>query len=408
MGRAWPRAAAALLVLVLSACGSGFGGGDPPQEAGPAALRVLIASSGDAETTAVTEAAARWAAATGNTAAVVPAQDLAQQLGQGLAGDSPPDVFYVDAARFADYAGVGALEAYGERLPQAGDFYDTLRQAFTYDGRFYCAPKDFATLALQINQDMWTGAGLTGADVPRDWTQLRAVAERLRARGVAPLVLGDTVERIGAFLVQAGGWLISSDGKRATADSPQNLQALQYVQQLLRDGLARYPQQVDAGWAGEAFGRARAAMTIEGNWIKGALAGDYPEIRFSVHELPAGPAGRGTLSFTTCWGISARSRHKAQAQAFVEAMTTVDQQLAFARAYGVMPSLRTAEGRYLAEFPADAPFLAGADHAQGPVNAPKMAPVLADFDTQLQGLAARDPAAILRRLQRNLTAALDG
>ncbi|WP_144127264.1 sugar ABC transporter substrate-binding protein [Catellatospora sichuanensis] len=406
MGRVGLRAFAAACLLVSAACGAEPG--PVPQRTGPAALQVLIGSSGAAETKAVTDAAAAWSAASGNSVTVIPAQDLDQQLGQAFAGSSPPDVFYVDAARFADFASVGALEPYAEALPAAGEFYGTLRQAFTYQGRFYCAPKDFATLALQVNEELWARAGLTAADVPRDWTQLTAVAERIAAKGITPLVVGDTVERIGAFLVQAGGWLISPDGARATADSPENLTALQYVQQLLRARLARYPSALDTGWAGEAFGRGLAAMTIEGNWIKGALAGDYPGVRYTVHELPAGPAGEGTLSFTTCWGISARTPYRAQAVAFVEAMTAVDQQLAFASAYGVMPSVTTARDRYLQAFPADRAFLDSADHAQGPVNAPKMGNVLSDFDTQLQRLAVADPQAILRRLQRNMTAALRG
>ncbi|GAB4054361.1 sugar ABC transporter substrate-binding protein [Catellatospora paridis] len=404
MVRAGLRAFVAACLLALAACGDASG--PVPQRTGPADLQVLIGSSGAAETKAVTEAAAAWAATSGNAVTVIPAQDLDQQLGQAFAGSSPPDVFYVDAARFADFASVGALEPYADGLPSAGDFYPTLRQAFTYQGRFYCAPKDFATLALQVNEDLWAQAGLTAADVPRDWAQLTAVAERIAAKGITPLVLGDTVERIGAFLVQAGGWLISPDGSRVTADTPENLTALQYVQQLLRTRLARYPSALDTGWAGEAFGRGLAAMTVEGNWIRGALAGDYPGVRYTVHELPTGPAGEGTLSFTTCWGISARTPYRAQAVAFVEAMTAVDQQLAFASAYGVMPSVTTARERYLQAFPADRAFLDGADHAQGPVNAPKMGNVLSDFDTQLQRLAVADPQAILRRLQRNMTVAL--
>ncbi len=398
---------AAALVLALPACGEGFGGGPVPQQTGPAALRVLISSSGEAETRAVTAAAQQWAAAEGHTVTVIPAQDIAQQLGQALAGSDPPDVFYVDAARFADYAAVGALEPYAERLPAAGDFYPALRQAFTYQNRFYCAPKDFATLALQVNGRLWARAGLGAADVPRDWAGLRTAASRVKAAGIVPLVLDSSFDRVGAFMLQAGGWPVSDDGTRATADSPQNRQALEYVQGLLRDGLARYPQQVDTGWAGEAFGRGMTAMTIEGNWIRGALAADYPGLAYTVHELPAGPAGAGTLSFTTCWGISARSRFKAQAVGFVEAMTTADAQLAFARAYGVMPSLVSARQAYLREFPADEPFLAGADYARGPVNAPHMDRVMSDFDSQLARLAVADPAAMLRRLQRNITAALE-
>jgi multiple sugar transport system substrate-binding protein len=401
---------AAAALLASAACGSGFsdsksGSG---QQTGPAALQILIGSSGDAETKAVQEAASKWAGSSGNTATVTPAQDLTQQLGQALAGANPPDVFYVDAGRFADYASVGALEPYGDKVSNASDFYQSLRTTFTYDGKFYCAPKDFSTLALAINTSLWQKAGLTDADVPTTWEQFTATAQKIKAKGITPLALGDTRDRVGAFMRQSGGWITSPDGKQATADSPENLQALQYVKTLLSGGLAQYPKQLDAGWAGEAFGKGKAAMTIEGNWIKGAMQNDFPTVKYSVHPLPAGPKGKGTLSFTNCWGIAAKSKYKEQAIKFVEAMTAVEQQMAFAKAFGVMPSRQSARDQYTQAFPADQPFIDGAEYAQGPVNAPKMDSVLADFDAGLAGLASGDPKALLQRVQKNTQAAIGG
>jgi multiple sugar transport system substrate-binding protein len=395
-------------VVSLAACGSGFDDGRRiRQSSGPAALRILIGSSGEAETTAVRRAADAWAAASGNTASVMPAQQIDQQLGQAFAGDSPPDVFYVDASRFADYASVGALEPYGDRVSGSGDFYGSLRSAFTYNGTFYCAPKDFSTLALIVNDDLWRKAGLSDADVPTTWERLTSVSEKIKARGIVPLVLGDTHDRIGAFMVQAGGWIISPDGRRAIADSPENVGALGYVQTLLRRELALFPKSLDAGWGGEAFGRGQAAMTTEGNWIEGALRADFPGVGYSVHELPAGPKGKGTLSFTNCWGIAAKSTYKKAAISFVEAMTTVDQQLAFARAFGSIPSRQSAKNVFTREFPRDTSFVNGAEYAQGPVKAPKMESVLADFDAGLQQLASTAPTTILKRLQKNTRDALD-
>ncbi|NJP92405.1 extracellular solute-binding protein [Nonomuraea sp. FMUSA5-5] len=393
--------AATAVLLSLTACGSGFDDRQPApqQSAGPAALQILMASSGDAETNAVKQAAQAWAKASGNTATVTPAQDIHQQLGQALAGSNPPDVFYVDASRFADYASVGALEPYADRISASQDFYPKLRETFTYDGRFYCAPKDFSTLALVVNDELWKKNGLTDDDIPTTWDELTAVTKRIK--GVTPLVFGDTRDRVGVFMVQAGGWITSPDGKQATGDSPQNLAALEYVKGLLTVKQAQYARALDADWGGEAFGKGKAAMTIEGNWIRGAMKADYPDVRFSVHELPAGPKGKGTLSFSNCWGISAKSRHKDAAISFVEAMTKADQQLAFARAFGVMPSRQSAKDAYLKEFPGDAAFVAGADYAQGPVNAPKMDSVLSDFDSGLQKLATSDPKQLLARLQKN-------
>ena len=230
------------LVLSSAACGGAGDGRQVRQSSGPAALRILIGSSGDTETTAVRRAADAWASSSGNTAKVTPAQAIDQQLGQAFAGDSPPDVFYVDASRFADYASVGALEPYGDRISDPAGFYENLRAAFTHDGRLYCAPKDFSTLALIVNDDLWKRAGLSGADVPTTWEQLTSVSERIKARGIVPLVIGDTHDRIGAFMVQAGGWIVSPDGRRAVADSPENIRALRYVRTLLENKLARFPQ----------------------------------------------------------------------------------------------------------------------------------------------------------------------
>ncbi|MER7889669.1 extracellular solute-binding protein [Micromonospora sp. NPDC094482] len=408
--RATVAGLAAVALLGSAACGSGFddNSGDAAQSSGPANIQILIGSSGDAETKAVQDAAAKWASSSGNTATVTAAQDLTQQLGQALAGGTPPDVFYVDATRFADYASVGALEPYGDKISNTGDFYESLRTTFTYDGKLYCAPKDFSTLALQINTDLWTKAGLTDADVPTTLDQLTATAQKIKAKGQVALALGDTRDRIGAFMVQNGGWLMSKDGKQPTADTAENLAALQYVKTMLTTGLARYPKQLDAGWSGEAFGKGKAVMTIEGNWIKGALQNDFPNVKYKVVPLPAGPKGQGTLSFTQCWGIAAKSAHKEQAIKFVEAMTSGEQQMAFATAFGVMPSRQSVRDQYTAAFPADKPFIDGVEYAQGPVNAPKMDSVLRDLEAGLQSLANGDPKTVLANFDKNAEAALGG
>jgi multiple sugar transport system substrate-binding protein len=400
---------AAATLLAITGCGSGFKNDKATQKSGPAALQILIASSGDAETTAVKAAAASWASSSGNTATVTPAQDIGQQLGQAFAGDSPPDVFYVDASRFADYASVGALEPYADKVKGGvEDFYPALRQAFTRDGKLYCVPKDFSTLALEINTDLWAKAGLTDADIPTTWDQLTAVSAKIKAAGMVALATGDTRDRLGAFMVEAGGWIVNQNGTQATANSAANVQALTYVQGLLKNGYAQYPKQLDAGWGGEAFGKGKTVMAMEGNWIKGALQTDYPNIKYVVKPMPAGPKGKGTLSFTQCWGISAKSKFKDQAINFVEAMTSAQQQIAFTKAFGVMPSRASLKPQYLQQFPADQAFVDSADFAQGPVNAPKMDSVLSDFDSQLGGLATADPQAILDRLQKNAQAALGG
>ena len=391
--------------LLLSACGGGgFEEEDPGAQSsadGPVELTMLIASSGDAETAAVEEATAAWAEETGNTVEVKVASDINQELAQGLAGGNPPDVFYLDAARFADYAQNGSLYTYAGELEGADDFYESLRETFTFEDQFVCAPKDFSTLALQINTDAWAAAGLTDADLPTTWDELSAVSEQLTTDSQAGLGLGLGIDRLGAFVVGNGGWWINDEATEATATDPAVVDAVTYVQDNVEAGNFQLSSQLDAGWGGEAFGTKKAAMTIEGNWIKGAVTNDYPDLNYTTVEMPAGPAGPGTLLFTQCWGIAADSDAQAQAVELVDALTSVDQQLAFAEAFGVMPSRESAGPDYEQQFPEDAPFIAGAEYGRGPISAPGMEPVIADLNSQLENLGGIDVTSTMEQFETN-------
>ncbi len=400
-------------LMVLTACGGGGGFGSssgPSQASGKANLKIMIGSSGDAETNAVKEAAKAWATKSGNTAEVIVASDLPQQLGQGFAGGNPPDVFYTDASRIGDFAKVGNLFAYGDQVKDA-NFLPALTQTFTYKDQLQCAPKDYSTLALIINTDMWTKAGLTDADVPKDWAGLETVAKKLTTGKVTGLVIGNDINRSGAFIKQAGGWVVSEDGTKVTADSPEALAGLQQVKKMMSEGSLKFNTDTSpaAGWGGEALGKGIGAMTIEGNWIRGALTKDFPKIKTKVVELPAGPGGKGTLLFSNCWGIAAKSTQQSQAVDLVKSLISVDQQMAFAKAYGVMPSTVEGAKKFAETYPDDAAFAAGGEYGQGPVNLPGFDPVMTDFNSKLATLGKKgDPAAILAALQKNGTAALGG
>jgi multiple sugar transport system substrate-binding protein len=390
-------------VLALSACGSQFGsdGKTKQEDSGKQKLTVMIGSSTDAEGDSVKAAVKRWEKKTGNEVTVQLAQNLNQQLGQSLAGGEPPDVFYVSSDQFANYAEGGSLYSYGDQLGDASKFAEGLRASFSHDGKLVCVPKDSSTLALAVNTDLWKKAGLTDADLPKNWKDLESVAAKLTRGDVTGLVFDPTYNRIGAFMKQNGGWITDADQTKMTADSPENLKALQFVQKMLKKGTLKYSKQVDAGWGGEAFGKGKAAMTIEGNWLVGALSNDFPDVHYKIAELPAGPAGEGTLSFSTCWGVAKKSAHHKAAVDLVRALTASDQQMTFAKAFGVMPSRTDALAEYQKAFPDKAAFVAGTEYAQGPVTLAGFDKVLKQFDTELSTLRTGDPAKMLEELQRN-------
>ncbi len=326
------------------------------------------------------------------------------QLGQALAGGEPPDVFYVNADKFQEYASGGSLAAVGDRIDNPEDFYPALRQVFTYDDQLYCAPKDFSTLALVINTDTWDAAGLTDADIPETWDDLATVAGKLTTDNQVGLATGATRDRVGALMVAAGGYFVNEDQTAVTADTPENLAALEYIKGLLDAGSYQFTENMDLGWGGEALGTGAAAMTIEGNWIRGAMTNDYPDINYRVVELPNGPSGhRGSMAFTKCWGVAAASDKQDAAVDFVNFVTAADQQVAFGNAFGVMPSRESAADAFLADNPDFEPFINAAEYARGQVSLPAFTDVLTAFDQELLAMSKGDaePEQILKDLQQN-------
>jgi len=408
---------AGLLALSLTACGGGGVGPTttmpPPTETVPPAtetaalntntISILIGSSGQAETDAVKAAADAWTAQSGIPTEVIAATDLNQEAAQGFASGQPADILYLSTDNLYTWAANGSIEAYGDKLSNAADFYPALKDAYTVNGTFYAAPKDFSTLALVINTDMWTAAGLTDADYPTTWDQLEAVAKKLTTSDHVGLAFGGELARVGVFMAQAGGGI--AVGGAATANSQQNVDAITYVKKLVSEGCASFAADLGAGWGGEAFGKQMAAMVIEGNWITGAMSSDYSNVNYKAVELPAG-IQKGTLQFSNGWGLSTDGDNKDNAIKLIEFLTSTDQQMKFAQAFGVMPSTQSAGAQYATAFPAMSAFIAGGSYAQNLPANPGVSDVITEFNSNLGTLKTADPKALLDDFQTNLQAVL--
>jgi multiple sugar transport system substrate-binding protein len=383
-------------------------------------LQFMIASSGTAETNADIAAGKAWGAQTGNKVTVINASNFTEQLTEAFAGGSPPDVFYGQSSMFQSLVKNGQLLDSGSLVDPASSFYPSLANAFTYNHQFECVPKDSSTLAIEINTQLWKAAGLTNADLPTTWAKLAHDAKVLTKGGVVGLVLGDTLDRLGAFLAENGGSYMNSAGTKFTFNSPQNIGALKWIQKLAKAGDLKFPEQLESGWAGEAFGEGKAAMTAEGNWIIGAMQSTYPKIPYEVVPMPTGPSGKhGTLVFTNCWGIAASGKNTKAAVSFVKFLASPAQQLRFADAFGVMPSRPSVAKQWAAQntktvvatgsaTPDPAAFVDGDASAMAQVTTVGFPTVQAAFDHQVLGLATggSDPKSMLSELQTNADALL--
>jgi multiple sugar transport system substrate-binding protein len=370
---------------------AGAGGTETTAAGGEAAdltgveLNVMGWSSSAAEDEALTTLLDQFNEETGAVASFSPSPSYDTDLQAALAGGQPPDVFYVDSFRLPDLVEAGALAPPPEgAISDPDDIAPSLREAFTYDGTFYCPPKDFSTLALQYDPAALEAAGV---EVPTTWDELRSAAEALTSDDQAAIVNQVEYPRWGQFLFQNGADLTNEDITEMTLDTPEAREALEFIAGMYADGLMVSNTAIDAGWSGEAYGQGKAAMTMEGNWIATALSNEFPDREVAYAELPAGPSGeKGTFAFTVCYGVAANAANPEASWALADYLTNAEGSLAYTEAFNVMPARVSVQEQWIAEHPDLEPFVAGVEYAHKWQFVPGFQDVIDVFNEQAQAL----------------------
>jgi multiple sugar transport system substrate-binding protein len=328
-----------LLALVMSACGGGGGTGTPSGTLGPISGDVRISgwSSSPTEDAILQESINAFMAA--NPTVKVKwepiAQDYETVLKTNLAAGTEADVFYADIFWIDSVMKTGKLMALDDYMAKSGtkkeDFVPTLINAFSYQGKVYGIPKDFNTLGLVYNKDMFKAAGVAEPTNDWTWSDLQAAAKKLTTGGVVGLSLPADAARFVPFLWQAGGDLanINNAAGQAAVDFYTGFQA--------KDGTSKLPSELGMGWAGEAFEKGKAAMVFEGGWLPADLNNNFKNVNYGVVQMPKGTAD-SNLIFTVSYSMSAKSKNPSAAWALLNYLTGSENQSKVLKAGFALPT----------------------------------------------------------------------
>ncbi len=156
-------------------------------------------------------------------------------------------------------------------------------------GSIHTVPMGAMMPLLFVNLDKWEAAGLTEADVPTTWEELRAVAVRLTERDardritVAGLSM-DGQEWLQNAVYQQGRYLFNEDGTKVQVDNPEYRAALKFIQDLVHTDKALDNEIASTRF--EALPAGQTAMYIGFSWIAGFLRANAPDMRWSAFLLP--------------------------------------------------------------------------------------------------------------------------
>ncbi len=221
-----------------------------------------------------------------------------------LSAGTPPDVFAMDAPLYLDYQSRGVLlnlQPYLDKNPDLlnGVYPQTLEAYKTSDG-MYGLPRDFQTIVLFYNKDMFDAAGVKYPTA--DWTydDLRNAAKQLTKVGPDGKTtqfgfysdLWD-MELIWSEGIWAyGGDIINADHTKTLVSDPKAHQAWQLFHDMMFVDKS-WPDSTTAGeYGGDPFLAGVAAMTTIGHWAVPGYAD--ANFKWDVTVMPKGPVGQAT------------------------------------------------------------------------------------------------------------------
>jgi multiple sugar transport system substrate-binding protein len=265
------------------------------------------------------------------------------------AGGNPPDVFAMDAPLYPDWVSRGALlnlQKYIDATPGLLDglYPNTLEVYKTPDG-YYGLPRDFQTIVLFYNKDMFDAAKIP---YPTDkWTldDLRKTAKELtktvngkKQWGFSP-DLWDMELFWSENIWGRGGDIISDDHSKTLIGEPKAREAWKFLSDMVNVDKS-VPNPNDAQeYGGDPFAAAAAAMTPIGHWaVPGYLAAG---LNMGVAPMPAGPTGRATSVNSAGFVAAKDGKHPDAAWEFIKYALSEDAQKKLAELGFAIPVLKS-------------------------------------------------------------------
>ena len=315
-----------------------------------------------------------------------------------------PDI--TEGDYFPNYAQEGLLYKMSDVLSDAGNPMPVFSKLGSYEGAQYGIPFTTSSRAFFYNKKLFAAAGI--ADAPKTWDEVMADAGKIKAQGHIGYALPLGPEEAQAetllwFLGNGGGY---QDAKGEWAiNSPQNVEAMQFVTKLVQSGgtepnpgtknRAAMLDQFAHGQVGMMNGLTallpmikQAGVLAPADWGTAAITGK------------SGPLDKtlGVCDFTAAF--KGDGTKQAAIKKFLDFAYQDKYQIAFATQYNLLPGTTSAAAAISQQVPALGAFVAALPKAVQYPNDTAWAQVKTQIQQNIGLAVGSDPKAVLDGLQQ--------
>lgn len=268
--------------------------------------------------------------------------NLEQSVNTMVSTGQTPDILNLNhfAAFVADDLLMPIEEVISPELKEK--FYNSFYEAGRIDGTSYAIPYLATIRGLYYNKDLFIQAGIS--EPPTTWQELRETAKTIKEKtGVdgfgVPMTNNEGQAYFSYFIWGNGGdW---KDGDEWVLNSPENVEALEFLTSLIREDKVTNPEPtaINREDLQRVFGQGQIGMMITANFMPTILASDAPDLNYGVGPIPvnegADPVNLGVQDFLMVFNST---EHPESVGKFLDYLYDDEHHEAFMKAEGMLPA----------------------------------------------------------------------
>lgn len=261
---------------------------------------------------------------------VTPWGDYWTMLEAATQGGDMPDVFWMHSDQIATYAQYDdILLNLSDKIEKSdkidlNNYPENLVNIYKNEaGDQLAIPKDIDTCAVWYNKTMFDEAGIPYPTSDWTWEDFREIAKKLTnpeknhyGTSIKP---GSYQESWYSTIYAYGGEVISEDKTKSGFDNPKTIEAMQLIENIIKDGSMPDYTVVAENNTEELMMAGTVAMTFQGSWmIPDMASNDFIKENCDIAPLPKGPNGTKSISNGLGWAASAQGEHTEEAWQLIE------------------------------------------------------------------------------------------
>ena len=284
---------------------------------------------------------------------VTPWDEYWTKMEAAATGGAMPDVFWMHTNEFAKYAGNDMLMPLDDVI-KTDKFSEALVSLATYsNGILYGVPKDFDTIALGFNKELFDAAEIAYPDETWTWETFLDAAQKLtNAETNTWGFLAPLEDQVGylPFVYQAGGSVI--ENKTSNIDSKESKAGLQfYVDLINKEKVSPTLAELTDTHFMEIFQAGRAGMALVGSWHMGSYTSNEDfKGKFDIAPLPK-DVRQATMINGLSFAGSAKTEHPEEVKVLLQFLASEEAQTIQAESGTAISAFEGTSEKWIGTYP---------------------------------------------------------